>query len=83
MFLERGLHKFVRAPDEPIDHVCLAQQPAQLAEHQHVYFDRETLAIEQYAVAVEDHEFNGGGHRKALMERCSTWRPAPRRCGGG
>ena len=53
----------VRAADEPVDHLALAERPAQLAQHLHIHFDGQALAVDQHAIAIEDHEFDRTRHQ--------------------
>ncbi len=59
--LDCGLGVAVGAPDEPLDHLRLAERPSQLAQHQHVHLDRQALAVDEHAIAIEDHESDGPG----------------------
>ena len=54
--LHLGLHVRGRPPDEPVDDLLLGQRPAELAEDLGLDADREPLAVDEDAVAVEDHE---------------------------
>ena len=62
MGLDRSLGVAVGAPDEPLNYLRLAHGPAQLAQHPHVHLDGQTLAVDQHAVAIEDHQLDRPRH---------------------
>jgi len=66
MGLDCGAGVSVRAPDEPLDYLSLAQRPAQLPKRLDVHLDRQALRVDQHAVAIEDHQLDrperAGGH---------------------
>src|SRR5262249_54052748 len=57
--LDPGLGVPVGAPDESLDHLGLAERPAQLAQYDHVHLDRQALAVDEYAITIEDQQFDG------------------------
>jgi len=57
-------HEGLRAAHEPLDHLGLAQRPAELGEDGGLHANREALAVDQDAVAVEDDELQRLGHAR-------------------
>src|SRR3954453_18507877 len=60
----------LRAPHEPLDDLLLRERPPELAEHLDVEGDREALAVDEHAVAVEDDEL--GPHERYRRSRTSA-----------
>ena len=56
--LDHGMGLTVRAPDEALDHLRLAQRPAELVQRLQVDLDRQALRVDQHAVAIEDHQLD-------------------------
>ena len=58
---ERNLAEAHLLPDKTLDNLGLAHRPAKLAQHLDLDPDRQPLAVDEHAVAVEDHQLDAHG----------------------
>jgi hypothetical protein len=72
-------HEGLRAAHEPLDHLGLAQRPAELGEGGGLLADRQALAVDQHAVAVEDDQLQWPGHAGSV--RAARHAPTAERIG--